>query len=82
MGRACRDASSTDPVVPRATATEVQAAGRIHRLGQTKDVLIKRFAFRNSLEDNIIQLHAAIKAGTITITDGHIPAAGMRILNR
>ena len=61
---------------------EVQAAGRIHRLGQTKDVLVKRFAFRNSLEDNIIQLHAAIKAGTIPIVDGHIPPRGMRILNR
>lgn len=59
----------------------MQAAGRIHRLGQTKDVLIKRFAFRRSLEDNIIQLHAAIEAGTVAVTDGHIPPAGMRILD-
>lgn len=63
-------------------ATEVQVAGRIHRLGQTKDVLIKRFAFRNTIEDNIIQLHGAIKAGTVKIVDGHIPPEGMRILNR
>lgn len=25
---------------------EMQAAGRIHRLGQSKEVLIKRFAFK------------------------------------
>lgn len=66
----------------RVAATEVQAAGRIHRLGQTKDVLIKRFAFRRSLDDAIIQLHAAIKAGSVTVTDGRIPPSGVRILDR
>jgi E3 ubiquitin-protein ligase SHPRH len=29
-------------------AHEVQAAGRIHRLGQSKDVLVKRFCYRAS----------------------------------
>ena len=38
-------------------AAEVQAAGRIHRLGQTRDVLIKRFAFRDSIEEQICKLH-------------------------
>ena len=32
-------------------ATEAQAAGRIHRLGQTREVLIKRFCFRDSVEE-------------------------------
>lgn len=31
-------------------AAEVQCAGRIHRLGQTKDVLFTRFCFRNTGE--------------------------------
>ena len=43
-------------------ATELQAAGRIRRLGQTKEVLIKRFAFRNTIEHVIVDLHEEIKA--------------------
>ena len=61
----CHDASSVYiGATLRWLPQRWRCAGRIHRLGQTKDVLVKRFAFRNS-EDNIIQLHAAIKAGTI-----------------
>jgi len=62
-------------------AMEVQAAGRIHRLGQDKDVLIKRFAFRDSLESNICALHDKMKTG-LAVTDGVLPAAAIRILNR
>ena len=64
-------------------ATEVQAAGRIHRLGQTKDVLIKRFAFRDSLDENIIKLHERMRraATDVVVTDGCIPGLGVRILN-
>jgi SNF2 family DNA or RNA helicase len=63
---------------------EVQAAGRIHRLGQDKDVLIKRFAFRDSLEANICALHDEMKrAGSkIVVTDGMLPPEAMRILAR
>ena len=31
-------------------AQEAQAAGRIHRLGQTKDIFIKRYCFKDSVE--------------------------------
>jgi SNF2 family DNA or RNA helicase len=51
-------------------AVEVQAAGRIHRLGQTKDVLIKRMAFRNSVDETVCQLHDKIRAGTSEVRDG------------
>ena len=47
-------------------ALEAQAAGRIHRLGQTKEVLIRRFAFSGTVEASILALHAALKAGTLT----------------
>ena len=46
-------------------SAEMQAAGRIHRLGQTKDVLVKRFAFRNSLDEKIIALHGKVERGEI-----------------
>ena len=46
----------TDP------ATELQAAGRIHRLGQTKEVLIKRFAYPNTIEPAIVDRHVEITA--------------------
>ena len=41
--------------------TEVQCAGRIHRLGQTKDVLCKRFAFTESYEQAVCELHDQIE---------------------
>ena len=63
-------------------AAEAQAAGRIHRLGQTRDVLITRFVYRNSIEANIIELHEAIRAGHVQMRDGMIPPNGVRILTR
>ena len=63
-------------------AAEAQAAGRIHRLGQVNDVLIKRLVFRDSIEARIVEMHAAIKAGTVTISGGYINAAGLRIIDR
>ena len=59
---------------------EVQIAGRIHRLGQSKDVLIKKFAFRDSIEENICKLHDEIRAGRIAIVGGKIPPAGIHLL--
>ena len=35
---------------------EVQAAGRIHRLGQTKEVLVKRLCYKNSIDGAIVKL--------------------------
>ena len=55
---------SADPAV------EMQAAGRIHRLGQTKEVLIKRFAFRNTIEHAIVDLHEEIKAKRVVAGAG------------
>ena len=37
--------------------------GRIHRLGQSQQVLIKKFALRNSINENIVVLHERIKTG-------------------
>ena len=80
MGLAAEDGlAGLDP------AMEVQAAGRIHRLGQTSDVLIKRFAFRDSLEANICALHEQMKQGPATgvaVTNGVLPAKAVNILDR
>ena len=45
----------------RARSGDRLQAGRIHRLGQTKEVLIKRFAFRNTIEHAIVDLHEEIE---------------------
>ena len=42
-------------------ACEVQAAGRIHRLGQTKPVGVTKLVYRESCESNIVALHNKIK---------------------
>jgi len=59
---------------------EAQAAGRIHRLGQTKDIFIKRYAFRHTIEEAIIALHAKIKDGVVKIVDGHMPPSANRVM--
>jgi len=61
-------------------AAEIQAAGRIHRLGQTKAVQVKRLVFRNSVESNIIDLHQEIATGRISISDGFFPPEAVKIL--
>mmetsp|Transcript_33539 Transcript_33539/g.61289 ORF Transcript_33539/g.61289 Transcript_33539/m.61289 type:complete len:654 (-) Transcript_33539:214-2175(-) len=61
-------------------AVEVQAAGRIHRLGQTKEVLIKRFVFKNTIEEAVCEVHSKIKAGEVAITDSLFPASMVQLL--
>ena len=61
-------------------AVEVQAAGRIHRLGQTKACHVVKFAFKNSYEANTIDLHKTIAEGKIAIVDGWLPPEAMAIL--
>lgn len=63
-------------------ATHVQAAGRIHRLGQNKAVQCIKFVFRNSVESNIVDLHDEIAAGNISIANGHFPPEAVHILAR
>ena len=54
-------------------AHEIQAAGRIHRLGQNEDVLVTRFCFKRSFEQGIVQLHEQIAEGRVEISDQHVP---------
>ena len=61
-------------------AVEVQAAGRIHRLGQNKPCHVVKFAFKKSYEENVIELHKKILAGKLSIVDGFIPSEAMKIL--
>ena len=60
--------------------TEMQAAGRIHRLGQTKQVLIKRFVFRNTIEEMVVVAHKKIADGQVAITDSVFPADLVKLL--
>ena len=50
-------------------SVEHQAAGRIHRLGQSKSVFIKRFCFRNTIEEKIVEFHGRVKAGKVDMID-------------
>lgn len=61
-------------------ATEVQAAGRIHRLGQTSNVTVIKYVFDNLFEQNIIKFHSKIASGEASFTDDFIPPESMRIL--
>lgn len=63
-------------------AQEIQAAGRIHRLGQKKEVLVKRFVFRQSIEEAILDLHAKISSGNVVITDGQFPQSAVELFRK
>lgn len=60
-------------------AEEAQAAGRIHRLGQTKEVLVKRFFFRESVDEAIHELHQGIRDGKIEIKNGKFPDEALEV---
>lgn len=51
---------------------EAQAVGRIHRLGQTKDVFVWRYCFKDTIEEVIVALHNKIKTGEVQIVDGRL----------
>ena len=53
-------------------SVEHQAAGRIHRLGQSKSVFIKRFCFRNTIEEKIVEFHGRVSAGQVDLVDRKI----------
>jgi len=43
-------------------ALEVQAVGRVHRMGQTREVHVKRLVMKDSVEQRILGLHRAAAA--------------------
>ena len=61
-------------------ATEIQAAGRIHRLGQTKHVHVTKFVYSRSPEENVLALHREIAAGRIKIVDNQVSTAAVSLL--
>ena len=60
-----------EPTIDPATA--VQAAGRIHRLGQSREVHIVQLAYRNSLDVAILAVHDRVRDGSLTLRDGSFP---------
>ena len=59
---------------------ELQAAGRIHRLGQTKAVLVKKLCYKNSIDSAVVELHKKISNGALSIVDNTFPVEALRIL--
>ena len=44
----------------------MQCAGKIHRLCQTKGVLVKQLSFRDAVEEAVCQLHQDMQGGGLT----------------
>ena len=59
---------------------EIQAAGRVHRLGQLKDVHIVRFVYKQTIEDAICELHDKVRSNQIQIIDGTYSTRALRLL--
>ena len=63
-------------------AQEVQAAGRIHRLGQTQDIFIRRYCFRDSIEEAVCAMHEQIRRGAFRVLDGRFPPEADELFRR
>jgi len=62
------------------SSEEVQAAGRINRLGQKKEIEVTKFAYKDSIESNIVALHKKITSGELQFTGTGIPKACIKVL--
>ena len=51
----------------------VQAVGRIHRMGQTKEVHIVQVAYRDSLDVAILALHQRVRSGELVLQAAQLP---------
>jgi SNF2 family DNA or RNA helicase len=63
-------------------AAELQAMGRIHRLGQDRAVEVKKFVFGDSVEANLLELHKEVQAGRVCIRNNFVPGPAVQILAR
>jgi SNF2 family DNA or RNA helicase len=65
-------------------ATEVQAAGRIHRLGQKKAVGVTKYVYDGTVESHIVKLHDEIEQkGNDDLIDGNkLGHRAIKILTR
>jgi len=57
---------------------EIQAAGRIHRLGQTKDVLVHRMVVKYTIEEQIVKAHEKLRSGAAALSGSMWPAGLVR----
>ena len=60
----------------------MQAAGRIHRLGQTQDIFIRRYCFRDSIEEAVCAMHEQIRRGAFRVLDGRFPPEADELFRR
>lgn len=68
------------PFVPRHHPSRTVSALESPASGQTKDVLVKRLCYRNSIDGAINELHKKLKAGAIEIADNALPCTALNIL--
>ena len=50
-----------------------QAAGRIHRLGQRREVGIVQVAYRDTLDEAVLSVHDRVREGTLALRNGYLP---------
>jgi hypothetical protein len=55
-------------------------AGRIHRLGQTKQVGVTKYVFEDSCESKVLELHAKIERNEVEYTSGSLSREALKTL--
>ena len=74
------DGSGSDKGAAQLVVDEIQAAGRIHRLGQTRRVLLKKFIMKGTVEEAIEEFHSKLKTGVFKFSSGSMPKAAALLL--
>jgi len=50
-----------------------QAAGRIHRLGQKREICVYQLSYKSTLDEAILKTHDKIRDGTLALQNGDLP---------
>jgi len=61
-------------------AAEIQAAGRIHRLGQTAAVHVKKFCYKDTIEERIVALQKKVARAEVSLAEGNVSREAIAVL--
>ena len=61
-------------------AAELQAAGRVHRLGQMAAVHVKKFCYKDTIEERIVALQKKVAKAEVSLADGYVSKEAIAVL--
>jgi SNF2 family DNA or RNA helicase len=82
VGMALTQASHLYLMEPSLDPAAEIAMGRIHRLGQEREIEMKKFVLAETVEANMVALHKEIENGRIQMPNRNVSADAVKVLTR